>query len=72
VRILLNHVPGPEHRDRLEAAAPGVEFTVATSEEEARAAIVEAEVKLGNRHSCKRRPRPRDSAGCNRTRWGST
>jgi phosphoglycerate dehydrogenase-like enzyme len=50
VRILLNYVPGPEHRRRLEAAAPEATFAVATTEQEARGAIVDAEVVLGNRH----------------------
>lgn len=63
MRILLNYVPGPEHRRRLEAAAPEATFTVATTEDEARAAIIDADVVLGNRNFLQALPR------ATRLRW---
>ncbi len=50
MNILLNYLPTTGHLDRLRAAAPGSTFLVANDEHEARFAIVEADVVLGNRH----------------------
>ena len=49
VHVLLNYMPSPGHFERLRAAAPGALFTVATDEDSARRAIVDADVVLGNR-----------------------
>ena len=49
MKILLNYVPPSIHLERLRAVAPAATFTVARTEQEARHAIVDADVVLGNR-----------------------
>lgn len=50
MNILLNYVPSDVHLERLRAVAPSAAFVVARTEQDARHAIIEADVVLGNRH----------------------
>jgi len=50
VKVLLNYTPSPRHFERLRLSAPVAVFTVATDEDHARLAIVDADAVLGNRH----------------------
>lgn len=50
MKILLMYQPLDDHFDDLKAVAPNAEFVVATSEEQAQALIVDANIVMGNRY----------------------